>query len=118
MVSEVIKILYTSAHSRESGNPEQMSFYVYILANFCNGTLYVGMTDDLARRIFEHQTGIIPGFTKKHNLKMLVWYEVHESRETAFQRERQIKKWNRAWKLELIEATNPNWKDLTDELNM
>lgn len=94
-----------------------MSFYVYILASCRNGALYIGMTDDLPRRVFEHQMGAIPGFTRKYGVKMLVWYELHGSRETAFQRERQMKKWNRAWKLKLIEAANPDWKDLADELN-
>jgi putative endonuclease len=93
-----------------------MSFFVYMLASRKNGTLYVGMTDNLARRIWEHQTGAIPGFTKRYGVKTLVWYEVHESREAAFQRERQLKKWNRAWKIQLIETANPNWRDLTEEL--
>ena len=93
-----------------------MHFYVYILASGRNGTLYVGMTDDLARRIWEHRTGAVPGFTQRYGVKMLVWYEVHETRDTAFVRERRIKKWNRAWKLELIEQTNPGWRDLWDDL--
>jgi len=93
-----------------------MSFYVYILASRRNGTLYIGLTDNLARRVWEHQSGAIPGFTKKYGVKMLVWYELHDSRESAFQRERQLKKWNRAWKLKLIERRNPTWRDLLDEL--
>ena len=93
-----------------------MSFFVYISASRRNGTLYVGMTDNLARRVWEHQTGVVPGFTKKYGVKTLVWYEVHESRETAFRRERQLKKWNRAWKIALIERSNPDWRDLTAEL--
>ncbi len=93
-----------------------MSFFVYILASRRNGTLYVGMTDDLPRRVWEHRIGVVPGFTRKYDVKLLVWYEVHASRETAFQRERQLKKWNRAWKLELIERFNPDWRDLADEL--
>jgi putative endonuclease len=93
-----------------------MSFFVYILASRRNGTLYIGMTDDLIRRVWEHRTGAVPGFTRKYRVKMLVWYEQHETRETAFQRERQLKKWNRAWKLELIERFNPTWRDLFDEL--
>jgi putative endonuclease len=93
-----------------------MSFYVYILASRRNGTLYIGMTDNLARRIWQHQTEVVPGFTKKYGVKILVWYELHESRESAFQRERQIKKWNRAWKIALIERSNPKWRDLTNEL--
>jgi putative endonuclease len=94
-----------------------MSFYVYILADRYKGALYIGMTDDLLRRMFEHQTGIFPGFTKKYGIKILVWYEVHDSRESAFRRERQLKKWKRDWKLELIEKFNPDWKDLAETLN-
>jgi len=94
-----------------------MNFYVYILASRRNGTLYVGMTDDLVRRVWEHRIGAVPGFTRKYGVKMLVWYEQHETRETAFQRERQIKRWNRAWKLQLIERFNPTWKDLAVDLS-
>jgi putative endonuclease len=93
-----------------------MSFFVYILASRRNGTLYVGMTDDLIRRAWEHKIGAVPGFTRKYGVKLLVWYEVHELRESAFQRERQLKRWNRAWKLALIERLNPGWRDLFDEL--
>jgi putative endonuclease len=93
-----------------------MSFFVYILASRRNGTLYTGMTDNLARRIWEHRTDAVPGFTSKYGVKMLVWYELHESRESAFTRERQLKKWNRSWKLKLIEQLNPQWRDLFDEV--
>jgi putative endonuclease len=93
-----------------------VSFWVYILASRRNGTLYIGMTDDLVRRAWEHRIGAVPGFTKKYGIKMLVGFEQHETRESAFQRERQLKKWNRAWKLQLIERFNPDWKDLADEL--
>jgi putative endonuclease len=93
-----------------------MSFFVYILTSRRNGTLYVGMTDNLVRRLWEHRNGLIPGFTKKYGVKMLVWYELHGTRENAFQRERQLKKWNRAWKLRLIEEMNPQWRDLADEV--
>jgi len=92
-----------------------MSFFVYILASKRNGTLYTGMTDDPARRMWEHQTGVFPGFTKKYGVKTLVWAEVHETRESAFVRERQIKKWERKWKLQLIEDLNPDWRDLVEE---
>jgi putative endonuclease len=74
------------------------------------------MTDDLGRRVFEHRTGAVAGFTRRYGVKMLVWFELHESRETAFQRERQLKKWNRAWKLELIERMPPGWRELADDL--
>jgi putative endonuclease len=93
-------------------------FFVYILASRRNGTLYIGMTDDLLRRIWEHQNAVVPGFTQKYGIKMLVWFEAHESRESAFQRERRLKKWNRAWKLDLIERSNPEWKDLAGELTL
>jgi putative endonuclease len=93
-----------------------MAFYVYILASQKNGTLYVGMTDDLGRRIWDHKQEALPGFTKKYGVKLLVWFEAHESRESAFKRERQIKKWNRAWKIELIEKENWEWRDLYNEL--
>ena len=93
-----------------------MAYFVYILANKRNGTLYVGMTDDLVKRVWQHRNDVIPGFTKQYSVKMLLWYETHESRESAFVRERQLKKWYRAWKLELIEKTNPDWHDLADEL--
>jgi putative endonuclease len=93
-----------------------MSFFVYILASRRNGTLYIGMTDDLARRTWEHRTGVAPGFARKYGVKQLIWYELHDSRETAFVRERQLKKWNRAWKLKLIEKANPAWRDLWDDV--
>ena len=94
-----------------------MAFYAYIVASRRNGTIYAGMTDDLPKRIWQHRNGIIPGFTKRYGVKALVWYEQHESRESAFIRERQLKKWNRAWKLHVIERTNPQWHDLWDEVN-
>jgi putative endonuclease len=94
-----------------------MAFYVYILASKRNGTLYVGMTDNLVKRVWQHREGLIKGFTSTHGVKNLVWYQPHESRETAFKRERQIKKWNRGWKLELIERANPVWRDLWEGLN-
>jgi len=94
-----------------------MSFFVYMLASRRNGTVYVGMTDNLVRRLWERRNGLIPGFTKKYGVKVLVWYELHGTRESAFQRERQLKKWNRAWKLRLIEEMNPQWRDLADEVS-
>jgi len=93
-----------------------MGFYVYIVASGCNGTLNIGMTDDLARRIWMHREGVLPGFTKEYGVTILVWYEMHESRESAFQRERAMKKWNRAWKIELTQKMNPEWRDLYDDV--
>jgi putative endonuclease len=95
-----------------------MAFYVYMLASRRNGTLYIGMTDDLLRRAWQHRHGVIAGFTREYGVKTLVWYEQYETRESALVRERQMKKWNRAWKLELIEHDNPNWRDLTEGLSV
>ena len=95
-----------------------MPFYVYLLASKRNGTLYVGMTDDLVGRVWQHREGVVPGFTKRYGVKLLVWYKVHESRETAFARERAMKKWNRKWKVDLIEATNSGWNDLFPTLSL
>ena len=94
-----------------------MYFYTYILASRRNGTLYTGSTDDLARRVWEHKEKIRPGFTSKYGVTLLVWYEAIETREGAVLRERQIKKWERAWKLRLIEDMNPDWNDLYLSLN-
>ena len=93
-----------------------MGFFVCILTSRRNGTLYVGMTDNLVGRVWQHQVGLIRGFTKRYGVKMLVWYEVHDTREAAILRERQLKKWHRRWKLELIERSNPAWNDLSEEL--
>ncbi len=94
-----------------------MAFWVYILATKRNGTFYVGHTDDLARRIWEHRAEVRPGFTSKYGIKTLVWIEAHDTRDGAKLRERQIKKWNRAWKMLLIEQRNPEWSDLYLDLN-
>ena len=85
---------------------------MYILASKRNGTLYTGVTSNLLQRIWEHKNGIIEGFTKRYGVHMLVWYELHESMESAILRENRLKEWRRAWKLELIERINPEWKDL------
>ncbi len=89
---------------------------VYILASRRNGTLYVGVTSDIARRAWEHRTGAIEGFTKRYDVHLLVFIEFHESMAEAMQREKRIKKWRRAWKLALIERENPQWRDLHDDL--
>jgi len=89
---------------------------VYILANKPNGTLYVGVTSDLPKRVWQHKHRETSGFTKKYHVHRLVWFEMHESMEAAISREKAIKKWRRAWKVELIEAENPGWKDLYDGL--
>ncbi|KRA59959.1 GIY-YIG nuclease [Caulobacter sp. Root655] len=95
-----------------------MAFYTYIVVSGQNGTLYVGSTDDLPRRIEEHRDRLHDGFTAKYGCTILVWYEVFESRDEAFRRERRIKEWRRSWKLMLIEAENPTWRDLFAELNL
>jgi putative endonuclease len=93
-----------------------MAFYVYILASQRNGTLYIGHTDSLSRRMLEHRAGETPGFTARYAVKQLVHFETFEGRPAAFARERAMKKWRRLWKLELIERFNPGWRDLVDEL--
>ncbi len=90
---------------------------VYILASKRNGTLYVGVTSNLAARVWQHKNGEIAGFTKRYGVAILVWYEMHETMDTAIAREKQIKEWKRAWKLRLIEEINPQWKDLYETLN-
>ncbi len=87
---------------------------VYILAHRRNGTLYVGVTSNLPARVTAHKTSAVEGFTSKHFLNRLVWYEVHEDMIAAIRREKQIKKWNREWKLRLIEGINPSWTDLAE----
>jgi putative endonuclease len=88
--------------------------YVYILASKRNGTLYVGVTSDLLKRVWEHKNKLVKGFTEKYGVDKLVFYEAHTDAENAILREKQIKKWNRAWKLRLIEEKNPQWNDLFD----
>jgi putative endonuclease len=89
-----------------------LQYYVYILASKRNGTLYIGVTNNIARRVWQHKQGLIEGFTKKYGVDLLVYCETLARPQDAIQREKQLKKWNRAWKIELIESTNPDWKDL------
>src|SRR5437879_3261891 len=91
---------------------EERYYYVYILANNRNGTLYVGVTSNLIGRIWQHKEKVVDGFTARYNVGRLVYFEVHGTAEWAITREKQIKKWNRAWKLRLIEERNPDWDDL------
>jgi len=97
---------------REKGKAVNKQPAVYILASKRNGTLYIGVTSDLAKRIWEHRNNMVEGFTKRYRVHHLVWYELHESMESAIQREKRLKEWKRVWKLELIEKTNPDWQDL------
>ena len=85
---------------------------VYILASKINGTLYVGVTSDLVKRVWEHKNNFVEGFTKRYGIHNLVWYELHENMESAIQREKRLKGWRREWKVHLIERTNSQWKDL------
>ncbi|MNK84592.1 GIY-YIG nuclease superfamily protein [compost metagenome] len=89
---------------------------VYILASKRNGTLYTGVTSDLVRRVWEHKSDLLQGFTHRYAIQLLVYFELHDSMLAAIEREKQIKKWNRAWKLKLIEQGNPRWRDLYHDL--
>ncbi len=89
---------------------------VYILASIPNGTIYIGVTSNPVRRVWQHKNGFVDGFTKEYDVDRLVWYETHPTMEAAITRERQLKKWNRAWKIRLIEEANPSWRDLYSEI--
>jgi putative endonuclease len=91
-------------------------YWIYILASRPRGALYVGVTNDLVRRIYEHREELADGFTKQHNVKMLVYYEQHAMAIAAIQREKNIKHWSRAWKIDLIRSMNPDWHDLWDQI--
>ena len=91
-------------------------YFVYILASKRNGTLYIGMTNNLIKRIFEHKNGLIDGFTKKYSVHNLVYYERHNDLHSATAREKRMKKWKRQWKIDLIEKDNPQWLDLYQEI--
>ena len=93
-----------------------MQFWVYILASRPGGTLYVGVTNNLIRRIYEHRQGLVEGFTRRYGVKMLVYYEQHDTAVAAIQREKNIKHWSREWKIDLIVASNPDWRDLYEEI--
>ncbi len=90
--------------------------WVYIMTNQPNGTLYIGVTSDMARRAWEHREGVVEGFTKRYGLKTLVFAEQHDDIQTALQREKNLKRWPRAWKIDLIQKANPNWDDLFDQI--
>ena len=92
------------------------TYYVYILAGKRNGTLYIGVTNDLARRVGEHRDGAVEGFTKKHDVKLLVYYEIFDDVRAAIHRETQLKKYKREWKINLIQQNNVEWRDLTETL--
>ncbi len=92
------------------------TYYVYIMASKRNGTLYVGVTNDLIRRVYEHKTNVVEGFTEKYRVHKLVYWEQLDSVESAIQREKQLKRWNRQWKIALIEKQNSNWQDMYEQL--
>jgi putative endonuclease len=93
-----------------------MAYYVYILASRRDGTIYVGITNDLVRRVYEHRIKAVPGFTAKYNITRLVWFEIYDDPISAISREKELKKWKRAWKVQLIEKDNPDWNDLYDSI--
>ena len=93
------------------------TYYVYILASKQNGTLYIGVTNDLERRLYEHKNNLIDGFTKRYRVHRLVYYESANDVHAALQREKQLKRWTRKWKIELIEKTNPQWHDFAEDLS-
>ena len=90
---------------------------VYLLPSDRNGTLYVGVTSDLVRRIWQHRTHAVEGFTSRYGITRLVWFELHDLMESAIQREKRIKKWNRAWKMRLVDELNPSWRDLWPDIS-
>ncbi|MBT5456384.1 MAG: GIY-YIG nuclease family protein [Rhodospirillaceae bacterium] len=93
-----------------------MPYHVYIMSNRPNGTIYIGVTSDLIRRVYQHRTNAVPGFTSRYSLKRLIYFEEHTTIAYAIQREKTLKHWVRAWKVELIENQNPQWNDLFDEI--
>jgi putative endonuclease len=94
-----------------------MPGYVYIITNKPKGVLYIGVTNDIARRVFEHRSGEVKGFTQHYNLHRLVWFEYHDEIATAIGHEKRLKEWKRDWKIDLIEKANPDWVDLAETLN-
>ena len=95
---------------------QEHGYWVYILASKIGGTLYIGVTNDLVRRVYEHRESQTPGFTKRYHVHRLVYFEQHSNIDAAITREKQMKKWNRAWKVRLIEEQNPNWLDLWPDI--
>ena len=93
-----------------------MSYYVYIIASRKDGAIYIGVTNDIVRRIFEHRARAAPGFTTKYNITRLVWFEIYDDPVSAISREKELKKWKRSWKVQLIEKDNPEWNDLYESI--
>jgi len=107
--------MHNHQFSGSLSKPMQKSYYVYMLASQYNGTLYIGVTNNLSLRVWQHKTEESDGFTNEYGVKMLVYYEEHNDIRDAITREKQLKKWNRRWKLRLINEMNPEWKDLYDD---
>jgi putative endonuclease len=104
-------------YSRRPSMSNECYYWVYILASKIGGSVYVGVTNNLVRRIYEHRSGLVPGFTKQYGIHRLVYFEQHTDIEAAIRREKRLKKWNRAWKVRLIETLNPNWDDLYPQIS-
>lgn len=94
----------------------EKNFYVYMMASKKNGTIYVGVTSDLKKRVWQHKNNVVEGFTEKYDVHNLVWYEHHENAESAITKEKRMKDWHREWKIKRIVEMNPNWKDLYDDI--
>jgi putative endonuclease len=95
---------------------DAMAYYVYILASRKDGATYIGVTNDIVRRIYEHRIKAVPSYTSRYNITRLVWFEIYDDPVSAISREKEIKKWKRAWKVQLIEAQNPLWNDLYESI--
>jgi putative endonuclease len=113
--AQSISKCWSFPRKRESNFVSKL-FCVYILTNKPRGTLYIGVTSNLPQRVAQHREKLVEGFTGKYGLARLVWFEVHENAESAIGREKQLKKWNRLWKIELVEKTNSDWHDVYDEI--
>jgi putative endonuclease len=105
-----------SERTRNPDTSTTVPYYVYLLASRKNGTLYLGITRDLARRVYEHKNKIVPGFTSRYDIDRLVWFECYDDPRTAIEREKEVKKWRRNWKIDLIEKENSSWRDLYPEI--
>jgi putative endonuclease len=109
------RVSFRGGAKRRARNPSfslVMAYYVYLLASDRNGTLYLGVTNDIIRRVYEHKSKVVAGFTKRYAVDRLVWFEIYEDPSTAIAREKELKKWRRTWKIRLIEEQNPQWFDL------
>jgi putative endonuclease len=113
-------VLVIPGRERKRASPEssqgQWMFYVYLLASRKQGTLYLGVTKDLVHRTHQHREKLLPGFSSRYDIRRLVWFETYDDPVTAIEREKEIKKWRRAWKIGLIEKDNPDWRDLYPEI--